>query len=85
MLVPYDALQQLPDETLESLIKEYLFSQVEDGSFSDTDDETLKLAINKCKQALKQGVLVVEYSEDDESIAIRQHDHLNNQIIAGSS
>ncbi|RTR30563.1 YheU family protein [Shewanella atlantica] len=84
MLVPYDALQQLPDETLESLIKEYLFSQVEDGSFSGTDDETLKLAIVKCKQALKQGVLVVEYSEDDESIAIRQHDHLNNQIIAGS-
>lgn len=78
MLVPYDALQQLPNETLESVIKEYLFSQVEDGSFSDTDDETLELAINKCKQALKQGILVVEYSEDDESIAIRQHDHLHN-------
>jgi len=78
MLVPYDALLQLPNETLERLIKEYLFSQVEDGSFSDTDDETLKRAIDKCKQALKQGVLVVEYSEDDESIAIRQHDHLHN-------
>ncbi len=78
MLVPYDALQQLPIETLESLIKEYLFSQVEDGSFSDTDDATLKLAIVKCKLALKQGGLVVEYSEDDESIAIRQREHLHN-------
>jgi len=78
MLVPYDALQQLPIETLESLIKEYLFSQVEDGSFSDTDDETLKLAIVKCKLALKQGGLVVEYSEDDESIAIRQREQIHH-------
>ncbi|WP_299795355.1 YheU family protein [uncultured Shewanella sp.] len=77
MLVPFDALQQLPNETLESLIKEYLFSQVEDGSFSDTDGEAIKLAITKCKQALKQGTLVVEYSEDDESVAIRQQDDLH--------
>ena len=76
MLVPYDSLVQLPTETFEALIKEYLFAQLEDGSFSNTDEEGLQRAIAQCKQALKQGVLVVEYSEDDESIAIRQREQL---------
>ena len=76
MLVPYDSLVQLPTETFEALIKEYLFTQLEDGSFSNTDEKGLQRAIAQCKQALKQGVLVVEYSEDDESIAIRQREQL---------
>jgi uncharacterized protein len=76
MLVPYQALQGLPSETLENLIKEYLFAQIEDGSFGQLQDDALSHAINQCHQALKAGELVVEYSEDDDSIAIRHKNHL---------
>ena len=78
MLVPYDSLAQLPTETFEALIKEYLFTQLEDGSFSNTDADGLKRAIEQCKQALRQGILVVEFSEEDESIAIRQKEQLSH-------
>ncbi|MDO6618040.1 MULTISPECIES: YheU family protein [unclassified Shewanella] len=81
MLIPYDALLQLPPATLDNLIKEYLFTQIEDGSFGQTDDAQLQNAINQCKQALKQGELIVEFSEEDESIAIRQ----KQQIIHPNS
>ncbi|PHQ76372.1 MAG: hypothetical protein COB74_02750 [Shewanella sp.] len=77
MLVPYDALLQLPSATMNNLIKEYLLTQVEDGSFSDTDEQVYISAIERCKQLLKQEVLVVEFSEDDESIAIKHKEHLS--------
>ncbi|MBE7214009.1 YheU family protein [Shewanella benthica] len=77
MLVPYDALLQLPSATMDNLIKEYLLTQVEDGSFSDTDEQVYISAIERCKQLLKQQVLVVEFSEDDESIAIKHKEHLS--------
>ncbi|NRB25781.1 YheU family protein [Shewanella sp.] len=77
MLVPYDALLQLPNATMDNLIKEYLLTQVEDGSFSDTDEQVYTSAIERCKQLLKQEVLVVEFSEDDESIAIKHKEHLS--------
>ena len=76
MLIPYEALQQLPQETLNNLIKEYLLTQVEDGSFGQLDDEQIAVAIEKCKQLLKQGELKVEFSEEDESIAIRHKDQI---------
>jgi len=76
MLIPYESLLQLPPITLENLMKEFLFTQVEDGSFSDTDEQALAVAIIQCKQALKKGSLIVDYSEDDQSIAIRPHDHI---------
>lgn len=76
MLVPYDALSSLPQETLDSLVKEYLFTQVEDGSFGQLQDASLVRAMDQCHQALKRGELVVEYSEDDDSIAIRHRHHL---------
>ncbi|NRD75347.1 YheU family protein [Shewanella sp. VB17] len=76
MLIPYESLEQLTPDTFETLIKEYLFTQLEDGSFSDTDEDGLKIAITQCKQALKQGILIVEYSEDDDSIAIRQRENV---------
>ncbi|MGL4476520.1 MAG: YheU family protein [Shewanella sp.] len=71
MLVPYESLQQLPSETVDNLIKEYLFAQVEDGGFGELDSEALKHAVARCHQALKRRELVVEYSEAEESIAIR--------------
>ncbi|GGQ08421.1 YheU family protein [Shewanella litoralis] len=80
MLVPYEALLSLPQETLQAMIKEYLLSQLEDGSFSDVDEQQLAHATERCKHALKKGELVVEYSEDDESIAIRQREHISARV-----
>ncbi|MGI2169582.1 YheU family protein [Shewanella sp. MF05960] len=80
MLVPYEALLSLPQETLQGMIKEYLLSQLEDGSFSDVDEQQLAYATERCKLALKKGELVVEYSEDDESIAIRQREHISARV-----
>ncbi|ASF15634.1 YheU family protein [Shewanella xiamenensis] len=76
MLIPYDALLQLPKETLVNLIREYLLGQVEDGSFTSLDEQELSGAIVQCQQALKQGKLVLEYSEEDESFAIRHADQV---------
>lgn len=76
MLIPYDALLQLPKETLANLIREYLLGQVEDGSFTSLDEQELSAAIAQCQQSLKQGKLVLEYSEDDESFAIRHADQV---------
>ncbi|UCX05922.1 YheU family protein [Shewanella glacialimarina] len=77
MIIPYSALHGLEGDTLNNLIKEYLFTQVEDGSFSELDSQQLLNMMKQCKQALKQGELVVEYSEEDESVAIR---HIKNII-----
>ncbi|AUD59234.1 hypothetical protein AYJ58_06890 [Shewanella sp. Pdp11] len=79
MLIPYEALLQLPKETLANLIREYLLSQVEDGSFASLDEQELAQAIVQCQQALKQGKLKLEYSEDDESFAIRSADQIAQQ------
>ncbi|MCC4834139.1 YheU family protein [Shewanella sp. 1_MG-2023] len=76
MLIPYEALLQLPQETLNNLIKEYLLTQVEDGSFGQLDDQQIAAAIEKCKHSLKLGELKVEFSEEDESIAIRHKDQI---------
>ncbi|WP_110457206.1 YheU family protein [Shewanella algidipiscicola] len=75
MLVPYSALLQLPSDTLNNLIKEFLFTQMEDGSFAALDDAAMSSAIRQCQQALSRNELVVEYSEEDESIAIRHKDN----------
>lgn len=80
MLIPYNALGSLPQETLDNLVKEYLFTQVEDGSFGQLQDGALTQAMAQCHQALKSGELLVEYSEDDDSIAIRQ----KNQLLRNS-
>lgn len=79
MLIPYETLLQLPKETLVNLIREYLLGQVEDGSFSNLDEQELSQAIVQCQQALKQGKLKLEYSEDDESFAIRSADQIAQQ------
>ncbi|WP_028766038.1 YheU family protein [Shewanella fidelis] len=76
MLVPYESLTQLSSDTFNNLIKEYLISQVEDGSFSGEGKHSMERAIDQCKAALKQGMLVVEYSEEDESIGIRRKEDI---------
>lgn len=76
MLVPYESLTQLPSETFDNLIKEYLISQVEDGSFSGDGEHSMDRAIVQCRAALKQGSLVVEYNEEEESIGIRRKEDI---------
>ncbi|ACJ27572.1 Conserved hypothetical protein [Shewanella piezotolerans WP3] len=82
MLVPYEALNQLPIETLENLIKEFLIGQVEDGSFASTDEDSLQSAIAQCRDALCRGELVVEFSEEEESIAIRRKEDIVSVDLA---
>ncbi len=77
MLVPYSALETLPTETLNNLIKEYLLTQIDDGSFSQASEEGLSQAINQCKQELKSGELLVEFSEDDESFTLKRIQEVN--------
>lgn len=79
MLIPYETLLQLPKETLANVIREYLLGQVEDGSFASLDEQELMQAIVQCQQALKQGKLKLEYSEDDQSFAIRSADQIAQQ------
>lgn len=76
MLVPYESLTQLPSDTFDNLVKEYLISQVEDGSFSGDGEHSMDKAIIQCKTALKQGLLVVEYNEEEESIGIRRKEDI---------
>lgn len=76
MLIPYEALCQLPKDTLENLIREYLLTQVEDGGFDGLDADGLQSAIGRCKLLLKKGELVVEYSEDNDSVGIRHRSEL---------
>ncbi|MCL1057332.1 hypothetical protein CXF83_19930 [Shewanella sp. Choline-02u-19] len=76
MLVPYESLNQLPPETFENIIKEFLIGQLEDGSFSGTDADSMKSAISTCRAALARGELVVEFSEEEESIAIRRKEDI---------
>ncbi len=79
MLVPYESLSQLSSETFDNLIKEYLISQVEDGSFSGDGEHSMDRAIIQCKTALKQGLLVVEYNEEEQSIGIRRKEDIVSQ------
>ena len=76
MIVPYESLTSLPKDTLDNLIKEYLLTQVEDGGFTTIDSEQMEQALSQCRQMLKQGTLIVEYSENDESIGIRHIDQI---------
>ncbi|MBM7070827.1 hypothetical protein SOPP22_03725 [Shewanella sp. OPT22] len=76
MIIPYESLTSLPKETLDNLIKDYLFSQVEDGSFTTMDGDHLKKALLQCHDMLKKGTLIVEYSENDESIGVRHVDQI---------
>ncbi|MDF0535529.1 YheU family protein [Shewanella yunxiaonensis] len=76
MLIPYESLLRLPTSTVDNLIREYLLSQVEDGSFNELNDKAIQAATEKCRQALKKGELIVEYSEDDESVAIRSREQI---------
>ncbi len=79
MLVPYEALCQLPSETLDNLIKEYLLTQIEDGSFDALEQGGMQDAIVRCRTMLKRGELVVEYSQDNDSIGIRNKSDLKHQ------
>lgn len=77
MLIDYQTLvASLPPETIDNLVREYLLTQVGDEGFDSTGQTQLLDAIVQAKQALARGELVVEFSEDDESIAVRRRDEV---------
>ena len=77
MLIDYDTLQsQLAPETLDNLIREYLFRQIGDEGFDQVDSKGLISATEQVRAAMAKGDLVVEYAEDDQSIAIRSKQDL---------
>lgn len=79
MLVPYATLTKLSEETFDNLIREYLLQQIEDGSFANLSSSAMQQAISRCKNALEDGELVVEFSEHNSSIAIRQRQDVLQQ------
>ncbi|WP_095497092.1 YheU family protein [Paraferrimonas haliotis] len=76
MLIPYQSLQELDPDTLDNLIKEFIYGQVEDLNISQLDHANLTGAIAQCKRRLANGELVVEYSEQDQSVAIKDKEQL---------
>ncbi|TKB48045.1 YheU family protein [Ferrimonas sediminicola] len=77
MLIPYDQLKQsLSAEALTNLMREFLLQQITDQGFDQTDDRVLAEALPRVEAALRRGELVVEYSEEEESVAIRPADQV---------
>ncbi len=75
MLIDYATLKNaLPAETLDNLIREYLLGQVGDEGFDLLTPQRLAAAISQGHLALQRGELVVEFSEQEESVAIRRAD-----------
>ena len=76
MLIPFETIKTLPQETVNNLIYEYLLTKVDDINFESLDSNAIDAAINQCKKALESGLLMVEYGEEDESISIRHTDEI---------
>lgn len=69
MLIPYQALSS---DALRGLISQFLLAEAGDDLAQVDDDEQAALVL----AALKRGELVVSYSEENESAAIRYRDEL---------
>ena len=76
MLIPFETIKTLPQETVNNLIREYLLTKVDDINFESLDSNAIDAAIDQCKKALESGLLMVEYGEEDESISIRHTDEI---------
>ncbi|WP_298443674.1 YheU family protein [uncultured Ferrimonas sp.] len=73
MLIDFATLKSAIDaDTIDNLLREYLLTQVGDVGFDTTEANQLGDAIVMARAALAKGELVVEYSEDDDSIAVRR-------------
>lgn len=69
MLIPYQALSS---DALRGLISQFLLAEAGDDLAKVDGDEQAALVL----AALKRGELVVSYSEENESAAIRYRDEL---------
>jgi len=77
MLIDFDTLiTELAPETLDNLIREHLYRQISDEGFDQLSNDQLTQAMEAVKQSLKQGELVVEYAEANDSIAIKNKEEL---------
>ncbi|QIZ77842.1 YheU family protein [Ferrimonas lipolytica] len=73
MLIDYATLVSAIDaDTIDNLLREFLLTQVSDEGFEQTDAEGLSRAITAARSALARAELVVEFSEEDESITVRR-------------
>ncbi|MBY5993058.1 YheU family protein [Ferrimonas balearica] len=78
MLIDYPTLKDaLAPDTLDNLCREYLIRQLGDEGFDQADPDKLAQGIAQVRQALAAGTLLVEYSEADESVAIRRREELS--------
>ncbi len=62
MLIPWNTLEET---TLDNLIKEYIYRELEDHQLTEM---TLDKWIQQLKLALKNNQLVIEWSEEKESV-----------------
>ncbi|WP_028115679.1 YheU family protein [Ferrimonas senticii] len=77
MLIEFATLQAaLPAATIDNLLKEYLLTQVSDEGFDGTGQQQLAHGIALARAALQRGELLVEYCEDDDSIAVRRREDI---------
>ncbi len=77
MLIDYPTLRQaLAPDTLDNLVREFLIRQIGDEGFDQVDPAQLAEGMAKVHKALQVGDLVVEYSEEDESVAIRPREEV---------
>ncbi|MBY5922431.1 YheU family protein [Ferrimonas balearica] len=85
MLIDYATLKDaLAADTLDNLCREYLVRQIGDEGFDQTDSAELAEGVARVQRALARGELVVEYSEADESVAIRRREELVQLDHAGN-
>lgn len=70
MIIP---VEQLNADTLSQVIREWLMRQGEDWALADT---SLDSAIDRARQALLDGDLVLHWDESSESLAVVSRDEL---------
>lgn len=70
MIISFEELQTLPQQTVDNVIKEYIYQQVEDGNIDSLSASSTEAIIQTIYDKLKKKELAVEYSEEHQSVAI---------------
>lgn len=61
MIIEFEQLQKMPQETLDMIIKEFIISQIEDSNIEYFNEETLKQAKIKVEKMLKEKKIIATY------------------------
>lgn len=70
MIISFEELQTLPQQTVDNVIKEYIYQQVEDGNVDSLNASSTETMMQIIYNKLKKKELAVEYSEEHQSVAI---------------